>query len=268
MVLNGFFDYNPFLRKSFDLVNIIKKKNPEENFIFFNSSNNFFDKLRVKLYYGNYELNKYTIKDDVIDFQYEFDFKTKNYIFFPIEENETKAFLKFDYNFREKINFLLPSYDKHNLISNKYKLNKYCSENNFPAPKFYEYIDANDYKKILPIVIKPRNSSGSRGILYINKSSDLNKIPPNLDDYVVQQKIGNSNKVDAVFCLCKSGKILSSYTHKRIRTYPMEGGVSVFSKKTFNQKLINMTSDLVHKLNLSGLLMFEFYLMKTIVSIS
>ena len=74
----------------------------------------------------------------------------------------------------------------------------------------------------------------------------------------VQELINNKNDVEAGFFLCSNGIIFSFYSHKRIRTYPETGGVTVFSKSCINDKIREAGIDIIKKLNWSGLIMIEF----------
>jgi len=64
--------------------------------------------------------------------------------------------------------------------------------------------------------------------------------------------------VPGVFYLFENGKMVSYYGHKRIRTYTIEGGVTVYSKISFNEQIKKMGENLLSKLNWSGLAMVEF----------
>jgi predicted ATP-grasp superfamily ATP-dependent carboligase len=68
----------------------------------------------------------------------------------------------------------------------------------------------------------------------------------------------NGRDVKGAFFLCNNGDVVSSYCHERIRTFPIDGGVSVFSKISVNKDILEIGSKLIKKLNWSGFVMIEF----------
>ena len=64
--------------------------------------------------------------------------------------------------------------------------------------------------------------------------------------------------MEAALFLCKEGEIVSYYSHKRIRTSPKKGGVTVFSKCTVNEDILGIGKSVLKKLNWSGFAMIEF----------
>lgn len=60
------------------------------------------------------------------------------------------------------------------------------------------------------------------------------------------------------FFLCDKGKVISAYSHKRIRTMPEEGGVTVLSQMDYNDVLIAQGKKLLEEVGWSGLIMLEY----------
>ena len=183
-------------------------------------------------------------------------------VYLPIEEDTTSLF----YSFIKKqgsLNFLynLPHQDIFNLAKDKYLLNKFCLQNNIPAPALFEknqilQLNENDF---IPLIVKPRNGSGSIGIKHINNFSQKIELENlSFEEYVIQEKLENGKDVKGAFFLCEKGIVISNYCHERIRTFPLNGGVTVYSQITENKEIINTGSELLKKLNWSGFAMVEF----------
>ncbi len=247
---------NPLLRKTFDLVNILKIRFNDNNLIFVaNKSIN-----KIKFIYGN--VNLYKLSKDNFDLDLNFiseKYKNETIIYIPIEEDITIRFYNYLKKFGDKnFKYKLPSFSSYNLSRNKDKLNLFCETNNIPCPKYYSEIDVKQNNYNLPLILKPINGSGSKGIKYITSKNDILYDSINFKLNFVQELLNNSKDVKAGFFLCEKGKILSFYSHTRIRTFPEQGGVSVFSKSNLNKEIRKTGSDIIKKLNWSGFIMIEF----------
>lgn len=62
------------------------------------------------------------------------------------------------------------------LIHNKWKFKDFCLKNSISTPKGIFYKDQNDLKNLqFPIVVKPTNLSGGRGVEIVNDTNELQK---------------------------------------------------------------------------------------------
>lgn len=63
-----------------------------------------------------------------------------------------------------------------NLVHNKWRFKEFCLNNNISTPKGKFYIDDNDLTDLsFPIVVKPTNLSGGRGVEIVNTKEELIK---------------------------------------------------------------------------------------------
>ncbi len=251
-----------FLRKSFDVINILKRYYPPDLFIYTNTDLSFFSKIKAKLIYDNSNL-KILRKD----FNFKYDLKKissfyhDDYIvFIPIEESTTILFYEFldevaaNHNFK----FALPDFKTFLFSINKKKLNLFCEENQIPCPCFIsdQMFDSKAFS--FPIILKPKQGSSAKGIIYIDDEKDSKGLNIDYNTFFLQERLPNTKNVEAGFFLCEKGKVLSFYGHKRIRTWPSSGGVSVFSKCSNSLEIEKSGKLIIKKLNWSGLLMIEF----------
>lgn len=244
-------------RKAFDIFNLMKYYNHDIDAY---SSSSRIELKILELIYGQ--------KIDILDksnfshsFRFAIDDSDTKYIYFPIEEDTTVAF----YNFiqeNEVSNFYykLPPRESFDCVRDKSKFSTYCSENNLPIPLEYQY---NDILKLgeLPcnLIIKPKFGSGSIGIEFIDSFDDfLSCKGLDFSQYIIQERLENSKDIEGAFFLFDNGQLVSYYGHKRIRTYPQNGGVTVYSKCEINSDLRELGSKLLEGLNWSGIAMVEF----------
>ena len=251
-----------FNRKAFDIVNILQRSYSKDTIILASSKT---VSIREQIIYRKriiriYKHNQQSFNAGLLKVSRMYS--NEKIIYIPVEEDTTCLFLNFikdtgSHNF----NYCLPDIESFALARDKLLLNKFCIINKIPAPSIFEDIDytyLND--NFVSLIAKPRIGSGAKGIINVDTIDDIYKLKniKNIDNYVVQEKLKNGKDVKGAFFLCYRGNIIESYCHERIRTYPISGGVSVYSKITFNNEIIRIGSELLKKMNWSGFAMIEF----------
>ena len=249
---------NTLTRKSFDVINILLIHFSNTELIFGFSKS---EKLKMKLIYRT--VNSELLRKDE-NFFSDLDTISKKYkhediVFIPVEEETTLMFLKYINKFGERnFKFSLPDLKFFNLSRNKNELNIFCEKNEIPCPKSISEKDFYSKKFDFPIIVKPKNGSGSNGIRFVHNNQHLDNININFERDFIQELLPNAKNVEAGFYLCEKGEIISFYSHKRIRTYPETGGVTVFSEFKIDKKIRQSGAKIIKKLNWSGLLMIEY----------
>lgn len=117
--------------------------------------------------------------------------------------------------------FISSSLDKLAIGRDKLKTCEWLRENGFEYPDFAE---SKDYRNVLklyekhgfPLIGKPRDGKGSRGVVIIDNEEKL-KFVSNLENYVIQEYIGNPNEEYTVGCYCsKLGELIEIIIMHRI----------------------------------------------------
>ena len=182
-------------------------------------------------------------------------------VYIPIEEDTTDLV----YNFLQKFdypNFFhnLPPRKSFDTVRDKGKFSAFCQAEGVPVPKEYSYEALLKMEKLpCALIAKPKSGSGSVGIVFIDTKKDLLACQ-NLDmtQYIIQQRLENPAAVEGGFFLFDRGEPAGYYGHKRIRTYPVKGGVTIYSRCDMNLQLQTLGNELLHKLQWSGVAMVEF----------
>ena len=175
---------------------------------------------------------------------------------------------------KERVDVLIPLYEKEFLILDSYrdkfkkvgtillisnrsildicndKWKTYCffKERDIITPKTYlaEEIKYNPSLDInFPIVAKPRDGMGSRGIFYVYNKEELLNAIRNLDNYVVQEMVEGTEFTLDVLCDL-NGEVISIVPRQRLE---IRSGEVTKSKVVKDFTLINTTLDLVNKMN-------------------
>lgn len=251
-----------FTRKAFDIYNIIRRYYNDSHIILASSQER---NWREQAIYSQKigllkKTDQLTFANDLLKISYRYTNDVIVYI--PVEEDTTVFFIEFirksgQLNFK----FCLPGIKSYNIARNKYLLNKFCQDNGIASPLLFETITSDEFAKrtFRPLIIKPRIGTGSKGIIHIDSLKDLIKVENlNQKEYVIQEKIKNGKDVKGAFFLCRKGKVVSSYCHERIRTFPIEGGVTVYSKVSINESILKQGGELLAKLEWDGFAMIEF----------
>ncbi len=246
-------------RKAFDLANIMRSHNID--LIFCDALNVADDFMLRSAYKGQIELLR---KDENFNKDLSLileKYSDKKIVYIPIEEDTTILVYDFLAQNRYK-NFYhnLPPEKSFQTVRDKGVFATFCEQNDIPVPKIYDF-DTLLQMDVLPspLILKPRSGSGSIGIRFIDTKEELEacKALP-MEKYLIQERLENPKDIEGGFFLFDKGQPVSYYGHKRIRTYPSTGGVSVYSKCELNPELQVLGEEVLKKLQWSGLAMVEF----------
>lgn len=141
-------------------------------------------------------------------------------------------------------------------------------EEGIPCPKTFFIKDVSEVQQAaeklgFPIVIKPRESSGSRGIVYVQKKNEL------VDNYIrihskypfpmIQEYIPSGGQSCGVFLLFnKDSDVRAVFAHKRLREFPLKGGPSTLRESIYQPELVEMAIRLLKAMKWYGVAMVEF----------
>ncbi|MEQ8169012.1 MAG: ATP-grasp domain-containing protein [Candidatus Eremiobacterota bacterium] len=194
--------------------------------------------------------------------------KNKYSVLFPMEEDTINLILNNIDVLSGKISIPLVNKNILSLAINKEKLMRFASSIGIPCPETYSIKTLSDINTLknkikYPVVIKPKESSGSKGVIYINNEHELEreyiKVHSVFPFPLIQERIppgGEAIGVSAIFN--KESKLVASFTHRRIREYPVTGGASTLCESCHRPSVEALAIELLKKLNWFGVAMVEF----------
>lgn len=193
------------------------------------------------------------VKANSYDMLLPTEFETLKIILKNRKEIEPYTRIPFaDYNLISKVN------DKAWLI-------RYAEASGYLCPKTYFVETLNEFRyedMEYPLVIKPRESSGSRGLVYVNRPSEFltafQKVHSRYPFPLVQEYIPNGGAygVGALFNLNSEPR--AAFVYKRLREYPVSGGPSTLREGVKNDEIRDIALSLLKSLNWVGVAMVEF----------
>ncbi len=247
-------------RKAFDLANIFRSKNITT--ILCDAAQGIEKRMLSRAYGGSVEVLR---KDE--NFTHDMEailqkYRDQKVVYIPIEEDTTLLVYRF---LKEKRfdNFYhnLPPENAFDTVRDKAKFATFCHQENIPVPEAYSCEVLLEMKQLpFPLIVKPKSGSGSVGILFIDTKEELVEVcaQKRMDAYIIQRRLENPADVQGAFFLFEAGKMVGYYGHKRIRTYPVTGGVTIYSRCDLDPRLEALGEELLERLNWSGLAMVEF----------
>ena len=112
-------------------------------------------------------------------------------------------------------------------------------------------------------VIKPRKSSGSRGMVYVERPGQIveayKKVAKNYERPLIQEKLPRSGSGLGVFVIFdRDNELFAVFGHKRLREFPISGGPSTLRISHYDKNLTEQSIKFFKKINFSGVAMAEY----------
>ncbi len=193
-------------------------------------------------------------------------------VLIPVHSEDTYLIAKYKANLGKYTKIPLHTYEAISEVNDKKRLMRVAGELSIPCPETFAVQDLSDLGAIaknaeFPLVIKIRNSSGSKGVEYAFTSDELitkfsrivKKFCLDKPDYpIIQEYIqGEGYGVSMLF---NNGDPRAKCTHRRLREYPITGGPSTLRESVNNPVMEKIARDLLGHYQWHGLAMVEFKL--------
>lgn len=191
-------------------------------------------------------------------------------IIFPLEEKTISFFICNKTKFLNKFIIIASMEENFYLLRDKAKTIHIAKKSKILIPETFipsSYEQGIEYLESVgdfPIIMKPKISTGSRGlqIVYNKSRKELIKKYEVINKYyglpLIQEYIPQGGKaIGAEFLFYKGNEILS-FSHQRIREFPVRGGPSTYCKVYPYEDAIVIGRKLLNSINYSGFAMVEF----------
>ncbi|WP_075619601.1 ATP-grasp domain-containing protein [Paenisporosarcina indica] len=162
---------------------------------------------------------------------------------------------------------LLPRKSSYEVAADKYETMQLARQQKIDCPITYLVRRVEDLDHIrdtatFPLIIKPRKSSGSRGIRKVQKKEDLTplflEIQQDYPEILVQEFIPLGDRYDVCLLFDQQSEIRASFVQKEIRHFPVAMGPSTVQESVIFDDLIERSKHLLKPLGWSGIVEVEF----------
>jgi predicted ATP-grasp superfamily ATP-dependent carboligase len=186
----------------------------------------------------------------------------------PMEEETLLLLAQHREEFAPVARFPMPPYQAIARARDKGWLLRHASQQGIPIPRTSWVEDVTDLDAIKdsispPWVIKPRVSSGSYGIAYVERGEDLpeayRKVHNRFPFPLIQERIPPEGEAFGVSALLDHGNhVKASFVHRRLREYPITGGPSTLRESISHPRIEELGIRLLQSLDWYGVAMVEF----------
>jgi predicted ATP-grasp superfamily ATP-dependent carboligase len=205
----------------------------------------FLDKLKYELARGEY------------DALFPMEWTTQALITDPVNRQQFERYTKIPF----------ANADLAELVNDKARLMRYAKRHGVEVPLTMFMNGSEDLRGVAdtidyPVVIKPRISSGSRGLAYAwDRSELLRKYPAVHERYpfpIIQEYIPGSEVYGVALLLNFQSQVRASFVYKRLRSYPVAGGPSTLRVSAKRDDLQDIAGHLLQSLKWIGIAHVEF----------
>jgi predicted ATP-grasp superfamily ATP-dependent carboligase len=186
----------------------------------------------------------------------------------PLEEETLLLLAQHREEFAPVARLPIPPYEAINRARDKGWLLRHASQQGIPIPRTAWVTDLAGLNTITdtippPWVIKPRVSSGSFGIAYVEREEDFSEayqaVHRRFPFPLVQERIPPEGEAYGCSALLgHGGEVKASFVHRRLREYPITGGPSTLRESVHHPQVEDLGIRLLQTLNWYGVAMVEF----------
>ena len=186
----------------------------------------------------------------------------------PVEEETLLLLAQHREEFAPVARLPIPPHNTLSMVRDKGWLLQHASQAGIPIPRTFWIKDIDDLGAVKdtippPWVIKPRVSSGSFGIAYVEQEGDLaaayHKVHSQFPLPLIQERIPPEGEGFGFSALLdKGGHVKASFSHRRLREYPMTGGPSTLRESVHHPQIEELGIKLLRSLEWYGVAMVEF----------
>lgn len=189
-------------------------------------------------------------------------------VLYPIEDVSLSLCVRHPERWSRHSRALLPSADVLENAYDKWKTIEIAKACGIHVPESYCPTSFDEVTRLAetlkgPLVIKPRKSSGSRGLRYVDDlrtlPTDYKEVAAEYPDPIIQERIpAEGAGVGVSFLVAENRKPLAMFAHRRLREYPITGGPSTLRESFRDDRLMQQSLKLLTRMDFQGVAMVEY----------
>lgn len=187
----------------------------------------------------------------------------------PVEGGTVQTTIKYKSRFEEYTTVPFLPYEQLKVGLNKQKTIEAARELDIPHPKTI-FSDENNEKSIdaigdtlgYPVVVKPAEGDGRRGVSICNSPKRLEQVAQQTHkshgSFLFQEFIPHGGERGVYTFYNRSGELSAVTVQKRLRSSPPEGGASTYRETIEDPALVSLSDEFLSGLDWQGVAMVEF----------
>ena len=193
-------------------------------------------------------------------------------VLFPMDDNVMDVVIAHKEELQKLCRMLLPDAESYNIASDKGLAVVAAQKSGLDCPETWMPKNEDDLLKLesmvadlaFPLVIKPRKSNGSRGIVVVNKREDFVEhylqVHQRFSFPLIQEYIRPGPRFDVCLLFNSKSELRASFVQKELRHFPLDRGPSTMQESVWLPDLIELAVGLLKDLNWQGIAEVEFML--------
>lgn len=232
-----------------------------------------FNLSRFSKYCANFYLspNAGENSKDYLEFLLRYTSKHEDSVVFPMDDDTMKIFIDNRKILESKCRFVIPPKESFYLALKKDLAVKRAQEKSIRCPlSVSSKEDKVVYKAVcemkFPLIIKPVDSSGSRGMKIVKSREDFeeayDEVNKNQPFPVVQEFLSVSEKIDVCMIYNKQSQLRGCFVQRELRNYPDLIGPSTIQESIIHEKAKSLAEKFMDGLDWQGVVELEFIVEK------
>ncbi|HEY8804695.1 MAG TPA: ATP-grasp domain-containing protein [Clostridium sp.] len=188
-------------------------------------------------------------------------------VMFPMDDDVFEIVMKNSEELLKICSIVLPNMQSYLLSCDKSNATKLAEEVGVPCPQtlhpknLYNLLSLIEPMKF-PLVIKPRVSSGSRGIRIVNNKEEFIKVYEEIHQVygfpIIQEYIGIGDRYDVCLLFDNANELKAQFVQKEIRHFPIDIGPSTMQESVEAPEVLQYALSIMKKLPWKGVVELEF----------
>ncbi len=157
---------------------------------------------------------------------------------------------------------MLPAPDRLQVALDKLECARAGRAAGLAVPEFWEPEEARRLRPSPPLLVRPRYSSGGRGITLVRDPSELEgtlqAVQARYGPVMVQRYVGRGDKYNVALLFDRAGRLRASFVERELRCYPPEWGPGTVQQSVWRPDLVAASLKLLRSLGWVGLAEVDF----------
>lgn len=188
-------------------------------------------------------------------------------VFFPMDDGSMEVAVRYKRQLENYCRLPIPEEDSYFKASDKALATMIALKAGLDCPKTSVLNNLDELDRVasslrFPVIIKPRKSSGSRGIVLVLRKEDLSshylRVHREYPFPLIQEYIRAGEKYDVCLLFDYSSQLKAFFVQREVRCFPLERGPSTVQESVWRPDLVEKAACLMKRLNWRGVAEVEF----------